>query len=99
MSKSKGFSDTSVNSYSLALYELAAESKSISEIEEQSSAFINLISKSNDFNLLIIDPTSKKGDQLNVIMKISEQYKLNNLLTKFLSFLTIKRRLFLLKKY
>ena len=98
MSKSKGFSDTSVNSYSLALYELAAESKSISEIEEQSSAFINLISKSNDFNLLIIDPTSKKGDQLNVIMKISEQYKLNSLLTKFLNFLILKRRFFYIEK-
>ena len=98
MSKSKGFSDTSVNSYSLALYELAEESKSINEIEEQSSAFINLILRSNDFNLLIIDPTNKKEDQLNVIMKISEKYKLNNLLTNFLSFLTLKRRLFFVEK-
>ena len=98
MSKSKGFSNTSVNRYSLALYELAEENKSIYEIEEQSSAFINLISRSNDFNLLIIDPTNKKEDQLNVIMKISEQYKLNNLLTKFLSFLTVKRRLFFVEK-
>ena len=98
MSKSKGFSDTSVNRYSLALYELAEESESINEIEEQSSAFINLISRSNDFNLLIIDPTNKKEDQLNVIMKISEQYKLNNLLTKFLSLLTVKRRLFFVEK-
>ena len=98
MSKSKGFSNTSVNRYSLALYELAEENKSINEIEEQSSAFINLISRSNDFNLLIIDPTNKKEDQLNVIMKISEQYKLNNLLTKFLSFLTVKRRLFFVEK-
>ena len=98
MSKSKGFSDTSVNRYSLALYELAEESKSIHEIEEQSSAFINLISRSDDFNLLIKDPTNKKEDQLNVIMKISEQYKLNNLLTKFLSFLTVKRRLFFVEK-
>ena len=98
MSKSKGFSDTSVNRYSLALYELTEESKSINEIEEQSSAFINLISRSNDFNLLIIDPTNKKEDQLNVIIKISEQYKLNNLLTKFLSFLTVKRRLFFVEK-
>ena len=98
MSKNKGFSDTSINSYSLALYELAVENKSINEIEEQSSAFINLISRSNDFNLLIIDPTNKKEDQLNVIMKISEQYKLNNLLTKFLSFLTVKRRLFFVAK-
>ena len=98
MSKSKGFSDTSVNRYSLALYELAEESKSINEIEEQSSAFINLISRSDDFNSLIKDPTNKKEDQLNVIMKISEQYKLNNLLTKFLSFLTVKRRLFFVEK-
>ena len=98
MSKSKSFSNTSVNRYSLALYELAEESESINEIEEQSSAFINLISRSNDFNLLIIDPTNKKEDQLNVIMKISEQYKLNNLLTKFLSFLTVKRRLFFVEK-
>ena len=74
------------------------ESESINEIEEQSSVFINLISRSNDFNLLIIDPTNKKEDQLNVIMKISEQYKLNNLLTKFLSFLTVKRRLFFVEK-
>ena len=94
MSKSKGFSNTSVNRYSLALYELAEESESINEIEEQSSAFINLISRSDDFNSLIKDPTNKKEDLLNVIMKIAEQYKLNNLLTKFLSFLTVKRRLF-----
>ena len=98
MSKSKGFSDTSVNRYSLALYELAEENKSIYEIEEQSSAFINLISRSDDFNSLIKDPTNKKEDLLNVIMKISEQYKLNNLLTKFLSFLTVKRRLFFVEK-
>ena len=70
----------------------------LNEIEEQSSAFINLISRSNDFNLLIIDPTNKKEDQINVIMKISEQYKLNNLLTKFLGFLTVKRRLFFVEK-
>ena len=98
MSKSKGFSDTSVNRYSLALYELAEESKSIYEIEEQSSAFINLISRSDDFNSLIKDPTKKKEDLLNIIMKISEKYKLNNLLTKFLSFLTVKRRLFYVEK-
>ena len=98
MSKSKGFSDTSVNRYSLALYELAEESKSIYEIEEQSSVFINLISRSDDFNSFIKDPTNKKEDQLNVIMKISEQYKLNNLLTKFLSLLTVKRRLFFVEK-
>jgi len=98
LSKSKVFSDASVSRYSLALYELAEEDKVIQEIETQSSEIINLISKSEDFNFLIKNPTNKKEDQLNVIIKISERFKLNNLLTKFLSFLILKRRLFYVEK-
>ena len=98
MSKNKGFSDTSVGRYSLALYELAEEANSIDEIEKNSSAIIKLISSSDDFNFIVKDPTNQKEDQLNVISKISENYKLNNLLTKFLSFLISKRRLFYVEK-
>ena len=98
MSKSKGFSDTSVGRYSLALYELAEESNSINEIEKDSLSIIQLISNSDDFNLLIKDPTNKKEDQLKVLLKISEKFKINNLLTKFLSFLISKRRFFYVKK-
>ena len=98
MSKSKGFSDTSASRYSLALYELAEEFNAIDEIEKNSLSIIQLISNSEDFNLLIKDPTNKKEDQLNVIIKISEKFKLNNLLTKFLSFLIFKRRLFYVEK-
>ena len=98
MSKSKNFSDTSVASYSLALYELAEESNVINEIEKNSLSIIQLISNSEDFNSLIKDPTNKKEDQFNVIIKISEKFKLNNLLTKFLSFLIFKRRLFYVEK-
>ena len=98
MSKSKGFSDTSVGRYSLALYELAEESNATHEIEKDSSSIIQLISNSKDFNLLIRDPTNKKEDQLNVILKISEKFKINNLLTKFLSFLISKRRFFYVEK-
>ena len=98
MSKSKGFSDTSVGRYSLALYELAEESNSINEIEKDSLSIIQLISNSDDFNLLIKDPTNKKEDQLNVLLKISEKFKINNLLTKFLSFLISKRRFFYVEK-
>ena len=98
MSKSKGFSDTSVGRYSLALYELAEESNSINEIEKNSLSIIQLISNSDDFNLLIKDPTNKKEDQLNVLLKISEKFKINNLLTKFLSFLISKRRFFYVEK-
>jgi len=98
LSKSKGFSDTSVSRYSLALYELAEESNATYEIEKDSLSIIQLISNSEDFNSLIKNPTNKKEDQLNVILKISEKFKINNLLTKFLSFLISKRRFFYVEK-
>ncbi len=98
MSKSKGFSDTSVSRYSLALYELAEENNAVDEVEKHSSSIIQLISNNEDFNLLIKDPTNKKEDQINVILKISKKFKINNLLTKFLSFLISKRRFFYVEK-
>ena len=98
MSKNKGFSETSAGRYSLALYELAVETNMLSEIEVQSVSIINLINLSGDFKSLIKDPTNNKEDQLNALSKISEQYKLNELLTKFLSFLISKRRFFYVDK-
>ena len=98
MSNKQSFSDTSVGRYSLALYELAKESNTLDEIEKHSSSIIKLISNSDEFSSLIKDPTNQKEDQLNVISKISENYKLNILLTKFLSFLISKRRLFYVEK-
>ena len=49
MSKNKNFSGTRANSYSLALYELAEESKELIEIEKHSSSLINLIFNSDEF--------------------------------------------------
>jgi len=98
LSKNKGFSETSADRYSLALYELAIEANALSEIEVHSASIINLITLSGDFKSLIKDPTNKKEDQLNALKKISEQYKLNELLTKFLSFLISKRRFFYVDK-
>ena len=98
MSKNKDFSETSAGRYSLALYELATEANVLEEIEIHTTSIINLISSSKDFKSLIKDPTNNKEDQLNALNKISEQYKLNNLLTKFLSFLISKRRFFYVDK-
>ena len=98
MSKNKGFSETLASRYSLALYELAAEANTLSEIEVHSASVIDLISSSEDFKSLIKDPTNNKEDQLNALNKIFEQYKLNRLLIKFLSFLISKRRFFYLDK-
>ena len=98
LSKNKGFSDTSANRYSLALYELAAESNLLSQVEENSSALLNLISNNKDFANLIKDPTISSDMLINVIKKISESFNLENLFRNFLSFLITKRRFFYLEK-
>ena len=72
MSKKRVFSDTATSRYSLALYELAEESNSTQEIENQCSALNKLINENKDFELLIKNPINKKEDQINIINKISE---------------------------
>jgi F-type H+-transporting ATPase subunit delta len=94
LSKNKGFSITSAERYSLALYELANENNVLSKIEDQSSSILNLISSSKDFSNLIKDPTNNQEDLLKVINIISDDNKFESLLKKFLSFLIIKRRFF-----
>ena len=64
MSKNKGFSITSAERYSLALFELSEESNLLIEIEDQSSSMLNLINQSNDFCNLIKDPTVSQEDLL-----------------------------------
>ena len=98
MSKNKGFSDTSANRYSLALYELASESNSLPKIEENSHALLKLISNSKDFNNLIKDPTVSRNILSKVIKNISENFGLEILFTNFLSFLISKRRFFYLQQ-
>ena len=98
MSKNKNFSDTAASRYSLALYELAEENKSVQEIEDQSAAFVKLIDESKDFKSIIRNPIHKKEDQIDVINKISEHYNFNILLKNFLCFLVNKRRLFFIRK-
>ena len=94
MSKNKGFSITSAERYSLALYELASDSNVLSQVEDQSSSILNLISSSEDFLDLIKDPTISQEDLLKVIDKISNDNKFESLLKNFLSFLITKRRFF-----
>ena len=86
------------NSYSQALFELASENKLINDIEQQVSSILKLINTSDDFKDLIKDPTNKIEDQLKVINTISNQFKFNELLKKFLGFLVSKRRFFYVEK-
>ena len=94
MSKNKGFSITSADRYSLALYELASENNVLSQVEDQSSSILSLISSSKDFSNLIKDPTNSQEDLLKVLDNISSHNKFENLFKNFLSFLITKRRFF-----
>ena len=98
MSKNKGFSDTSANRYSLALFELANESNVLASIEGNSTAFLNLTLNNKDFNKLIKDPTVSQDVLMNIINKISETSKLEVLFKNFLNFLIIKRRFFYIEQ-
>ena len=98
MSKNKGFSNTSAQRYSLALYELSREANSLVDIEKYSSAILNLIEKNKDFNNFIKDPTENQENLISVINKISETFKVNDLLKNFMTFLIKKRRFFYLEK-
>jgi len=98
LSNDKGFSDTSANRYSLALFELASESNLLDQIEVNSISFLNLISKNNDFKILIKDPTLDRGVLTKIINTISENFKLDSLFKNFLFFLITKRRFFYVEK-
>ena len=98
MSKNKKFSDTSANRYSLALYELASESNTLSKIEENSHTLLKLISNSTDFNNFIKDPTVTRDSLNQVVEKITDNFSLEILFKNFLSFLISKRRFFYVKQ-
>tara|TARA_Y100000992_G_C21233335_1_gene476631 strand:- start:669 stop:1226 length:558 start_codon:yes stop_codon:yes gene_type:complete len=94
LSNNKGFSDTSANRYSLALYELASETDVISKVEANSNGLLKLILNNNEFKNLIKDPTQNQDTLNNVINKISENFNLEILFKNFLNFLVLKRRFF-----
>ena len=98
LSKDTGFSITSAERYSLALFELSEENNLLSQIEVQSSSILNLIDKSEDFSNLIKDPTTSQEDLLKVINTISENNKFESLFKNFLSFLIQKRRFFFIER-
>ena len=86
-----------INRYSQALYELSVEDNCLEKIEKEILSIIKLISENKDFNDLIKDPTIKEKELLKVINIISDKFNFNLLLTKFLNFLILKRRLFYLE--
>ncbi len=98
MSKNKGFSDTTANRYSLALYELAEEANVLIKVEENSNIFLKLIVTNNDFISLIKNPTITQEVLNNIINKIQENFQFDALFKNFLNFLILKRRFFYIEQ-
>ena len=98
MTKNTGFSITSAERYSLALFELSEENNLLNQIEDQALSMINLINQSDDFSNLVKDPTINQKDLSNVINKIVQNNKFDTLFKNFLNFLIQKRRFFFIER-
>ena len=98
MSKDTGFSITSAERYSLALFELSEENNLLKKIEEQSLLMINLINQSRDFFNIIKDPTISQDDLSKVVNKLAENNGFDGLFKNFLNFLIQKRRFFFIER-
>ena len=98
MSKDTGFSISSAERYSLALFELSEENNLLKKIEEQSLSMLNLINQSRDFFTLIKDPTISQDDLSKVINTLAENNKFDDLFKNFLNFLIQKRRFFFIER-
>ena len=85
MSKNRGFSDTTANRYSLALYELAEEANVLIKVEENSNSFLKLIVTNKDFISLIKNPTITQEVLNNIINKIQENFQFDALFKNFLN--------------
>ena len=98
MTKNTGFSITSAERYSLALFELSEENSLLNQIEDQASSMLNLINQSNDFSNLIKDPTINQKDLSKIISEIVQNNKFDTLFKNFLNFLIQKRRFFFIER-
>ena len=98
LSKNTGFSITSAERYSLALFELSEENNLLTQLEDECNSVLKLINDSKDFSNLIKDPTTNTEDLSKVINKIAENNKFETLFKNFLNFLIQKRRFFFIER-
>ena len=98
MSSKSTFSNSTSKSYALALYELAKENSDLTNVEEGMKALDKLIKENNEFKEMILNPMITKENKQEVIFSIAEKNNFSKILKKFLGFLTIKNRLFFLRK-
>ena len=98
MSSKSSFSNSTSESYALALYELSKENSELVKVEDGIKSLKKLLNESLDFNEMILSPMVAKEDKKKVIFAIANQYNFSETLKKFLGFIAVKNRLFFLAK-
>ena len=98
MSARSTFSNSTSKSYAVALYELAKENSELSDTEDGMNGLKKLLNDNSDFKEMISSPTVEKEEKQKVMFRIADQYNFSQVLKKFLSFITIKNRLFFLNQ-
>ena len=96
MSAKSTFSNTTSQSYAVALYELAKENSELSNAEDGMNGLKKLLNDNSDFKEMVSNPTARKEEKKKVIFEIADRYNFSQTLKKFLGFITIKNRLFFL---
>ena len=99
MSSKSTFSNSTSNSYALALYQLAKENSELEGVESGINSLSKLLNESPDFKEVILNPIVKKEEKKNVVILIAEKNNFSQILKNFLGFVAIKNRLFFRKNY
>ena len=98
MSSNSTFSNSTAQSYALALSEISKDNAELDVVEERIKNLRELLNNSSDLLKTILNPTISKEDKGKVISIIAKQNNFPQSLNKFLSFVSAKNRLFFLNK-
>ena len=98
MNSKSTFSNSTSNSYALALYELTKEKSELDSAETGMISIKKLLEESSDFREMILSPVINKNDKKNVILEIAKFNNFSDTLKKFLGLVAQKNRLFFLNK-
>jgi len=98
LSSKSTFSNSTSQSYAIALYAIAKENAEISKIEDEMKSLKKLLRESIDFKEMILSPAVTKEDKKNVIYSIADNNNFSKTIKNFLGLVSIKNRLFFLEK-
>jgi F-type H+-transporting ATPase subunit delta len=98
LSSKSTFSNSTSQSYALALYELGKDNSELDKIENEIKSMKNLLIENSEFQEMVLSPTVTMESKKKVLLTIASQNNFSENLKKFLGFLAQKNRLFFLDK-